>query len=55
MNENIDLTKIMKDCPKGTKLYSMIHGYVELVKVSQFVEYPIEVKLSDNSFDSFNQ
>ena len=54
MNENLNLIKILKDCPKGTKLYSMIHGYVELVKVSQFVEYPIEVKLSDNSLDSFS-
>lgn len=22
MNENIDLTKILKDCPIGTKLYT---------------------------------
>ena len=26
MNENIDLTKILKDCPKGTKFYSSLHG-----------------------------
>ena len=26
MNENIDLTQILKDCPKGTKFYSSIHG-----------------------------
>lgn len=26
MNDNIDLTKILKDCPKGTKLYSPILG-----------------------------
>lgn len=26
MNENIDLTKILKDCPKGWKFYSSIHG-----------------------------
>ena len=29
MNENIDLTKILKDCPKGTKLYSTVFGEVE--------------------------
>lgn len=29
MNENIDLTKILKDCPAGTKLYSSVHGEVE--------------------------
>ena len=26
MNENIDLTKILKDCPKGTKFYSAVDG-----------------------------
>ena len=26
MNENVDLTKILKDCPKGTKFYSSIYG-----------------------------
>lgn len=29
MNENIDLTKILKDCPKGFKLYSLVHGEVK--------------------------
>lgn len=29
MNENIDLTKILKDCPKETKLYSTVFGEVE--------------------------
>ena len=28
MNENIDLTRILKDCPKGWKLYSPICGEV---------------------------
>ena len=28
MNENIDLTKILKNCPKGTKFYSPIWGEV---------------------------
>ena len=26
MNENIDLTKILKDCPKGTAFYSSVYG-----------------------------
>lgn len=26
MNENIDLTKILKNCPKGWKFYSSLHG-----------------------------
>lgn len=29
MNKKIDLTQILKDCPKGTKLYSPIFGEVE--------------------------
>lgn len=33
MNENIDLTKILKDCPKGTKLYSPIFGEVDFKKI----------------------
>ena len=26
MNEDIDLTKILKNCPKGTKFYSSVYG-----------------------------
>ena len=29
MNENIDLTKILKDCPKGWKFYSSVYGEVK--------------------------
>ena len=29
MNENIDLTKILKDCPMGWKFYSSVYGEVE--------------------------
>ena len=32
MNENIDLTKILKNCPKGTKLYSTIFGEVKFIE-----------------------
>ena len=31
MNENIDLTKILKDCPKGTKFYSNVLGEVAFI------------------------
>ena len=41
MNENIDLTKILKDCPKGTKLYSTIYGEVEFYSVEKYTPYPI--------------
>ena len=34
MNENLNLVEILKDCPKGTKLYSTIHGEVEFNGIS---------------------
>ena len=30
MNENLDLTKILDGCPKGTKFYSPLFGEVKL-------------------------
>ena len=33
MNENIDLTKILKNCPKGWKFYSSVYGEVEFVEI----------------------
>ena len=35
MNEKIDLTKILKDCPAGTKLYSVIYGDVKFSHISK--------------------
>ena len=50
MNENLDLTKILKDCPKGTRFYSTLFGEVELVEVSQIedIVYPIGIKKLNN-------
>ena len=54
MNENIDLTKILKDCPKGTKLYSTIHGEVTLIDGNDTSQhYPISVRLNDNTVEIF--
>ena len=45
MNENIDLTKILKDCPKGTKLYSHIFGEVIFERIADKSDiYPIKAK-----------
>lgn len=33
MNNNINIAELLKDCPKGTKLYSTIFGEVELKEV----------------------
>ena len=36
MNENLNLLEILKDAPKGTKLYSTIWGEMELISVESF-------------------
>lgn len=55
MNENLNIVEILKDCPKGTKLYSTLFGDVELVSVSKNEEeiFPIEVKRSGGSPTTF--
>ena len=50
MNENIDLTKILKNCPKGTKFYSSVNGEVSFLCInSQFPFHPIKFLLEDGS------
>ena len=44
MNENLNLVEILKDCPKGTKLYSTILGEVKLYKVKDNNTYPIGIE-----------
>lgn len=41
MNENIDLTEILKDCPRGAKLYSPIVGVVEFERIAKDLTDPI--------------
>ena len=54
MNENIDLTKILKNCPKETKLYSTVLGYVTVEKIkNNDVEYPIIVNCKNDVLDHF--
>ena len=42
MNENIDLTKILKDCPIGWEFYSSIYGYVIFHRIENSSEYPVK-------------
>ena len=45
MNENIDLTKILKDCPIGWKFYSSVYGEVEFVEIRTAIpDYPVIFK-----------
>ena len=41
MNENIDLTKILKNCPEGTKLYSPIWGEIYFKEMRNGEKYSI--------------
>lgn len=41
MNENIDLTKILKDCPYGWELWSSSHGKVFFEKLQYNADYPV--------------
>ena len=47
MNENIDLTKILKDCPKGWKFYSSIFGDVIFKGIENDSEYPVKFHFVD--------
>lgn len=54
MNTNIDLTKILKDCPKGTKLYSTVYGEVTFISSSDALQlYPISVRLNNKMVEIF--
>ena len=44
MNENIDLVKILKNCPKGTKFYTTVWGDVEFEYLIEESDYPIHIK-----------
>ena len=37
MNENLNLVEILKDCPKGTKLYSTVFGEVEFESINDII------------------
>lgn len=45
MNENIDLTKILKNCPEGWEFYSSVAGCVKFVELDlENSDYPIAVQ-----------
>ena len=43
MNEKLNLVEILKDCPKGTKLYSTNFGVVKFDEIGNNPNYPIVV------------
>lgn len=50
MNENIDLTKILKDCPKGTKFYTPVWGEASFEKINKKEIYNIEISTSSGYY-----
>ena len=51
MNENLNLVEILKDCPKGTKLYSTVYGEVEFEEIGNG-GFPVKYVKSDDSLGS---
>ena len=43
MDENIDLTKILKDCPKGTKFYTSVWGEASFERILERRFYTIGI------------
>ena len=44
MNENVDLTKILKNCPEDFELYTPLHGKVYFSNINENGKFPIVVK-----------
>ena len=55
MNENIDLTKILKDCPKGWEFHSSIYGKVYFEEMRKDEEYPVVALRSNRMYASFSR
>lgn len=47
MNENIDLTHILKDCPEGTEFWSDNYGKVRFKCINTSLEQPVTVSRTD--------
>ena len=52
MNENLDLTKILKGCPKGTEFYHAGFGRVWFVGIDLDSDYPIRLSLNNDPCDN---
>ena len=55
MNKNIDLTKILENCPKGFELYSPICGSCEFYGIDGFFKHLVCVTHKDESFYMFTK
>ena len=55
MNENIDLTKILKDCPIGWKFYSSVYGVVEFLGISHCNPVPLHERDDERIWPDFER
>lgn len=55
MNEKVDLTKILKNCPKGFKLYSPMVGEVEFERILDGIAYPIITSYNERTLAFTNK
>ena len=53
MNENIDLTKILKYCPKGWEFYSSIYGWIYFEGLNTGDKYPVVISYKNGKLESF--
>ena len=51
----MNIAEILKYCPKGTKLYSLVYGEVTLRKIEDYTLYPIEVITKDHKSNSYTK
>lgn len=55
--EKINIAEILRDCPKGIKLYSLLYGKCEFERISNNNEFPVvvhsEIKPSAISFTKY--
>ena len=55
MNENIDLTKILKNCPRGFELYTPLYGKVFFLHVWENATFSIQVRQEPIGIISFTK
>lgn len=55
MNKNIDLTKILKNCPKKTVFWSDDYGKVEFFCIDPSLQHPIKIIRADGISSSYTK
>lgn len=53
MNNNINIAEILRDCPKGTKLYSPLFGDVTFEEVDSTWAATVKIRYKSKSFTNF--